>query len=165
MTLKNYTKALLLMVAVVIMSLYSCNPAKQYEKEEASAINDYLSKNPDLDFELKSSGLYYYDMEVGTGRTPVTHDTAYVMYTAKLLNGRVFDTNVDTNDTLIFAVDEGWMIQGLDEGITYMKGGGKALLLIPSSLAYGPTGYYTIGGYTPLLFEIYLVRVAPGPGK
>ncbi len=164
---KNYFKALWLPVTFLLVFLYSCNPARQYEKEEESQIQDYLSKNPGLHFELKPSGLYYYDVSVGTGITPVAHDTAYVMYTAKFLNGNVIDTNVGTTDTLIFAVDEGGMIKGLDEGITYMKGGGTALLLIPSSLAYGPTGFYNIGGYTPLLFEVYLSRVVqgPGPGK
>ncbi|HBE43065.1 MAG TPA: hypothetical protein DDW27_18040 [Bacteroidales bacterium] len=47
-----------------------------------------------------------------------------------------------------------------------MRGGGKALFLVPSRLAYGPTGnYYTIPGFTPLLFNVELVRVKQGPGK
>ena len=99
------------------------------------------------------------------GCTPVAHDTAYIFYTGKFLNGNIFDSNVGTKDTLVFPVGENYMIQGYDEAITYMKEGGKALILIPSSLAYGPTGWCTIGGYTPLLFEIYLVRIAKGPGK
>ncbi len=162
---KNYTKVLLLPLMIIMLVLFSCNPARQYEKDEQAAIDSYISQNPGIDFELKPSGLYYYDMQLGTGRTPVAHDTAYVMYTAKFLDGTVFDSNVGTTDTLIFAVDEGWMIPGFDEGVTYMKSGGKALLLVPSSLAYGASGYYPIGGYTPLLFEIYLARVAQGPGK
>ena len=63
---------------------------------------------------------------------------------------------------------EGYVIKGFDEGITYMKVGGRSLLLIPSKLAYGTSGYYTydasgnysgIPGYTPLLFDITLARV------
>jgi FKBP-type peptidyl-prolyl cis-trans isomerase len=47
-----------------------------------------------------------------------------------------------------------------------MRAGGKALLLIPSKLAYGSTGdYYYVGGYTPLLIDVALVRVKPGSGK
>lgn len=161
---KNYIKALWLPVTVLIISLYSCNPASQYEKEEASQIQDFLSKNPGLHFDLKPSGLYYYDVSVGTGITPVAHDSAYVMYTATFLDGTVIDTNVGTTDTLITAVGEGWLIPGFDEGLTYMKEGGTALLLLPSSLAYGPTGYYTIPGYTPLLFELSLSRVVQSTG-
>jgi len=46
-----------------------------------------------------------------------------------------------------------------------MDEGGKATLLIPSKLAYGTSGYYTIPGYTPLLYDVQLVKVIPGPGK
>lgn len=162
---KNYLKVLLLLAAILSVSLSSCDPGKKYEKEEKSEIQDYLSKNSNLAFELKPSGLYYLDEQVGTGRTPVAHDTAYVMYTGKFLNGNTFDTNVGTTDTLIFPVAENWMVAGFDEAITYMKEGGKSLVLIPSSLAYGPTGWYSIGGYTPLLFELYLTRIAKGPVK
>ena len=44
-----------------------------------------------------------------------------------------------------------------------MKEGGKATILIPSSLAYGTQGYYTIPGYTPLLYDVELVKVVAGP--
>jgi FKBP-type peptidyl-prolyl cis-trans isomerase FkpA len=165
MTGKNYIKVFLLLTAVLFVSLSSCDPAKKYEKDERAQIQDYLSKNSNLDFELKTSGLYYLDEQVGTGRIPVAHDTAYVMYTAKFLNGNIIDTNVGTSDTLIFPVAENYLIQGFDEAITYMKEEGKALLLIPSSLAYGTTGYFSIPGYTPLLFEVYLTRIVKGPGK
>jgi FKBP-type peptidyl-prolyl cis-trans isomerase len=40
-----------------------------------------------------------------------------------------------------------------------MKEGGKAILLIPSNLAYGPNGSGSIPGYTPLLFEFDLVDI------
>ena len=46
-----------------------------------------------------------------------------------------------------------------------MKPGGKSTLLIPSKLAYGAMGTYGISGYTPLLFDIELVKVVPYTGK
>jgi FKBP-type peptidyl-prolyl cis-trans isomerase len=39
-----------------------------------------------------------------------------------------------------------------------MREGRKALFLMPSKLAYGSAGYYGIPGYTPLLFEVVLVK-------
>lgn len=165
MTGKNYIRVFLLLAAVLFISLSSCDPGKKYEKDERAQIQDYLSKNSNLNFDLKTSGLYYLDEQVGTGRTPVAHDTAYIMYTAKFLSGNIIDTNVGTSDTLIFPVAENYLIQGFDEAIPYMKEGGKALLLIPSSLAYGPSGWLSIPGYTPLLFEVYLTRITKGPVK
>ena len=162
---RNIQPGLLFLTIVLMISLVSCDPAKKYEKEEAAKIENYLNSNKNLNFELKPSGLYYLEVEAGTGRTPVAHDTAYVKYTGKLLDGTVFDTNVGKVDSLIFPVAEGWLIYGFDEGITFMREGGKAMFLIPSKLAYGPSGYYIIEGYTPLLYDIELVKVKPGPVK
>lgn len=127
---------------------------------EEIKIQNYINNNPTLPFQLKPSGLYYLDQVIGTGSSLVTHDIAYVKYTGKFLDGEVFDTNVGKTDTLVFPVNEGWAILGFNEGITYMKEGGKATLLIPSILAYGPFGYYpVIPGNTPVLFDVDLVKV------
>ncbi|MBK7627544.1 MAG: FKBP-type peptidyl-prolyl cis-trans isomerase [Bacteroidales bacterium] len=162
---KNSFISLLIISTVLAFTLISCDPSKKYIEQEEDQIQDYLKSNPNLSFEQKPSGLYYVTIQQGTGIIPVKHDTAYIKYTGRFLSGNIFDTNVGTNDTLSVPVDEGWMIQGFDEGITYMKVGEKAQLLIPSKLAYGPTGYYLIGGYTPLLFDLELVKVKRGTGK
>lgn len=162
---KNSLTTLLIFSTVLTLILASCDPSKKYEQEEQDQIQDYLKSNPNLVFQQTSSGLYHVTIQEGTGIIPVKHDTAYIMYTGRFLSGNIFDTNVGTTDTLIVPVDEGWMIQGFDEGITLMKVGEKTQLLIPSDLAYGPTGYMIIGGYTPLLFDLELVKVKVGPGK
>jgi hypothetical protein len=126
---------------------------------EDGMIKEFINNNLSFPFQLKSSGLYYLDLLIGTGPAPATHDTAYVKYTGKFLDGTVFDSNDDIADTLIFPVNEGYLIAGFEEGITYMKEGGIALFLMPSKLAYGPEGYYIIPGYTPLLYRVALVKV------
>jgi FKBP-type peptidyl-prolyl cis-trans isomerase FkpA len=162
---KNTLITFLLISTVLTFTLVSCDPSKKYVEQEKDQIQDYIKSNPNLVFEMKPSGLYYVTIQQGAGIIPVKHDTAYIKYTGKFLSGNVFDTNVGTTDTLIVPVDEGWMIEGFDEGVTYMKVGEKAQLLIPSKLAYGPTGYMIIGGYTPLLFDLELVKVKRGPVK
>jgi len=156
----------MIFTAGLIASLVSCNPASKYEKAESESISNYLNTNSADTFKLETSGLYYHEVLAGTGLAPVAHDTAYVLYTGKYLNGNIFDTNTNTGGKiLVFPVAEGFLIAGFDEGITYMKAGGKATFLIPSNLAYGSQGYYSIAGYTPLLYEVELVKVAPGPAK
>ena len=150
--------------AGLVLLLVSCNPASKYEKAEKESIQNYLSNNSADTFDLKPSGLYYHNILTGTGRTPVIHDTAYVQYTGMYLDGTIFSSTTASSD-YVFPVAEGFVLTGFDEGITYMKEGGKARFLIPSSLAYGPGGYYSIPGYTPLLYDVTLVKVAPGPGK
>jgi FKBP-type peptidyl-prolyl cis-trans isomerase FkpA len=159
----NIKFLILLITAVLMISVISCDPGKKYEKEEQEKIQDYIVNNPEKNFIMQQSGLYYMEVKAGSGRMPVVHDTAYMKYTGKFLDGEVFSSNIGTKDTLIAPLGEGWLIAGLEEGITLMKEGGKATLLIPSKLAYGATGYYSINSYTPIIYDIDLVRVVPGP--
>jgi FKBP-type peptidyl-prolyl cis-trans isomerase len=165
--IKKYFQSVLLFLFVALMfSLGSCDPAKKYEKREKASIQDYLANNSDKNFELKPSGLYYHEVLAGTGRTPVLHDSAFFMLTVKFIDETVYYTNVGTKDTISCRVAEGELNYGLDEGITFMKAGGKATLLVPSNLAYGSSGNgYGIPGYTPLLYDIQLVRVKSNPEK
>ena len=154
----------LILAAVLLISLGSCDPSKKYEKAESREIQEYLTDNSNLNFELKTSGLYYLENVTGAGLSPTMYDSAYVNYSAMFLNGTVFDTNEGTGALYGFIVGEN--ITGFDEGIMLMKEGGKATLLIPSKLAYGTSGRYPyIQGYTPLLFDIELVIVRAASGK
>jgi FKBP-type peptidyl-prolyl cis-trans isomerase len=162
---KNIQAIRLFLIVVFMITLVSCDPSKKYREEEQSQIQSYLNSNTSLNFELKTSGLYYLEVTAGTGLTPGTHDTAYLKYTGSFLDGVVFSTNVGKTDTLIFPFNENVIIPGIEEGVGYMKVGGKSKLLVPSDLAYGTAGYNIIPGYTPLLFDIELVRVKPGSGK
>lgn len=158
---------LLLSSITILMAVVACNKTGKLEKEEQAEIDAYLARNSTLNFERKQSGLYYLELVKGTGRIPVKNDTAFIKYTGKFLDGRIFDSNAGSSKTLDIVVGTAGLIVGFAEGITYMAEGGKSLLLIPSSLGYGTTGSYGggISGFTPLLFEVTLVKVKVGPGK
>lgn len=162
---KRSFTGVLFISTMVILFLSSCDPGKKYKKQEQEEIDKYLSDNSELAFELKPSGLYYYDVLEGTGSTTSQSDTVYLFYTGKFLDGTVFDSNVASKDTLILPIGEGWLIPGFDEGIQYMKVGGKAMLLISSDLGYGSVGRGRIPGYTPLLFDVELLKVKVSPKK
>ncbi len=163
--MKLYSKILkpVTLTAAVFILLTACDPTDKYANEEKLKIQNYLSEHPEYSFVLKPSGLYYTDLVVGTGRQPVTHDTASVIYTGSYLNGTVFGTNVG-GDTLVYPVNENLFLPGFEEGVMNMKEGGKALVLLNSDLGYGNSGYY-FPAYTPVIFELMLIKVIPGPGK
>jgi FKBP-type peptidyl-prolyl cis-trans isomerase len=159
--IKKFSKSTLFFLIIsFIVLLVSCDPAKKYEKAEKDSINSYLDANSDQNFVKQESGLYYLEVLAGTGLQPVDLDTVSVYYTGKFLNGNTFDTNVGgTIFTFIIGVDN--IMTGFVEGIKLMKQGGKATILVPSNLGYGTQGYYTIPGYTALLYDIELVKVGP----
>jgi FKBP-type peptidyl-prolyl cis-trans isomerase FkpA len=156
MSRKSRFSAISFLFSAFVFLFSSCIKAPDYVAIEKQDIENYLADNPTLAFVKKESGLYYLEVTPGTGETVRLHDTAYVVYKGQFLDGTVFDPGTDT---LAFAVGAGDLVPGFDEGVSYMKAGGKSKLLIPSSLAYGATGYYIIPGYTPLLFDITLARI------
>ncbi len=157
--IKNF-RILLFYIAILFAgSLISCDPSKKYQKEEEESIQNFIATSGTQNFVLQPSGLYYNEILTGTGLMAVRGDSAYVRYSGKFLDGSTFDSNINKPKPYGFVV--GQNIVGFDEGITLMKAGGKAVLLIPSKLGYGAAGTFGISGYTPLMFEIELIKVVP----
>jgi FKBP-type peptidyl-prolyl cis-trans isomerase len=163
MTSKSYVKYFLVFSCLITAFIASCNPVDKKARAENEEIEKYFATNPSLDFVLYNSGLYYCELEAGSGLQAKVHDSAFIKHTVKYLNGTTIYTNVGTNDTLKQPVNEGWLLPGFDEGLTHMREGGKSLMLLPSYLAYGPKGFQTVPGYTPLLIEVNLVKIKPYP--
>jgi FKBP-type peptidyl-prolyl cis-trans isomerase FkpA len=150
---------LIVIAGIAIVSISSCNQSKKYEREERERIQTYLSSHDTLDFEKKPSGLYYMVDTAGTGPQVAVHDSVFIMFNGYYLTGTKFATNYGTTDTLNRRAGEGDFIAGVDEAITYMRAGGKSKVLVPSFLGYGNSGY-RIPAYTPLLYDIWLVRLS-----
>jgi FKBP-type peptidyl-prolyl cis-trans isomerase FkpA len=147
-----------IMVLILIFAV-SCEEEDDTNKEELM-IEAFIQERG-ITAEPTESGLYYIELEPGIGIVPGLGDTAVVNYKGMFLNGRVFDYSLG-EDTYEVVVGVSGVIAGWHEGLSYMKEGAKAWLLIPSNLAYGAAGRGSIPGYTPLLFEIELKRVKPG---
>ncbi len=107
-----------------------------------------------------ASGLIYEDLVVGEGPAAQVGDTVNVSYSGYLTDGTLFDSNVDSGQPLEFQLGSGYVIPGWDEGLVGMQVGGSRLLVIPPSLAYGPTGS---GGVIPanatLTFSVVLNEI------
>jgi FKBP-type peptidyl-prolyl cis-trans isomerase len=141
--------------------LYMQEMAKLEQRKfaEPGEIAEYL-KNNNITTAPTASGLYYVETVKGKGPKPEAGDTVRVHYTGRFLDGKVFDSSLDT-EPIEFNVGIGMVIPGWDEGIQMMNEGGKAKLIIPSNLAYGEGGVGDglIPPYTPLVFEVELVKV------
>ena len=101
------------------------------------------------------------DSVVGTGATATAGRRLTVAYTGWLYStsapankGMQFDSG-----TISFALGQGAVIAGWDQGLVGMQVGGKRTLHIPASLAYGRSGAGAIPPDAGLVFDVELLRV------
>lgn len=131
--------------------------------EQAKAAEDSITTQYIADNKIKvaptASGLYYIQKVAGKGAQAENGKKVSVHYTGRLLDGTVFDSSIERGEPIEFVLGEGRVIPGWEEGIAKMKEGGKATLLIPSSLAYGERGNQVIPPCSPLVFDVELVKV------
>lgn len=142
---------------------------------EEGKLAKYIAENK-LEPKKTDSGLQYVVKEEGSGDKPSTGDTVVVNYIGKLTSGKLFDTNDEElakkenkfnpmrqYEPIRFRVGHDPVIQAWTEGLQLLGKGAKATLLVPSSLGYGERGGGEIPPYAPLVFDIELVDIVPGP--
>ena len=136
------------------------------KKSEPKDREKYLKDN-NINVKPTADGLYYIEKAKGTGPQALAGKKVKVHYTGTLLNGKKFESSRDRNEPLEFILGSGQVIRGWEEGIAMMKQGGKATLIIPSSLGYMDQNKGTIPPFSTLVFDIELLEVnaATAPGK
>lgn len=109
-----------------------------------------------------ATGLVYVILDNGKGGDVKDGKKVSLHYTGTFRRGgKKFDSSVDRGAPLEFEYKVQRMIPGFEEGITYIKEGGKILLFIPYYNAYGKQGRPgSIPPYADLVFEIELLKVA-----
>jgi FKBP-type peptidyl-prolyl cis-trans isomerase len=162
------------LLILVLSVLPSCLKDDDGWEKEQKLLKQYLTAN-NITVEPTASGLYYIEEVEGTGAAVELGDYLIIEYTARLLTGLIFDST----DSLT-AVQNGFYIQGklygplkfklsyvsiigVKEGLTYMKEGGKARLIIPSDIGFGPYSYGNIPAYSTLIYDIELLEVIKDP--
>jgi len=130
-------------------------------------LQDYFAKN-NIKATKAPSGLYYTIQKPGSGPNVTQGQVVSMMYTGKTLDGKEFDSNIDTamshhGEPLTFKVGAHQMISGVDEGVTYFKKGTKATIYLPSPLAYGERGNQGIAPNAILMFDIEIKDVKDAP--
>lgn len=134
----------------------ACSEEKtiNYDAQNETEIKNYLSKNK-LDAKKTASGLYYVVKTEGTGKRPSSSANVTCYYKGYFTNGVVFDKS--DSDGIDFNLSR--LISGFSEGITLLKEGSEATLLIPSRLGYGTSGSRGVAPGSVLIFDVKLIKI------
>lgn len=160
------------------------------EGDEMAKLNAWVQVKNIPAEALMPSGMYYLSIKDGDGLSPDSGDFVIYSYKEKKLDGIIVDSdssyiaklyeffNINYHYVPVFTmfdnsnrVVEGYsryMLAGLYEGLGYMKEGGKATLIVPSSLAYGRSGKAinqstSIKPYESIIYEVELHKVVKNP--
>jgi FKBP-type peptidyl-prolyl cis-trans isomerase len=118
-------------------------------------------KEQEIDVEPTASGLYFLSLEQGNGKPVELGDMVTVHFEGRFLNGKFFDSTKKRNQVFEFVYGtELQVIPGLEEAIGRMREGEKALVILPSGLAWGDKGSSTgiIPPFTSVVYELDLVK-------
>ncbi len=126
-------------------------------------LKDYFAKN-NIHAIRTETGLYYTITKEGTGENAKAGEKVSMSYLGKLLDGKVFDKNVDDNFVntrpFTFTLGQHQVISGWDEGVQLLKKGSKATFYLPSHLAYGERGAgANIPPNSVLIFDVELLNI------
>lgn len=131
---------------------------REKQSSEADSIRDYIARNK-IKVEPTPEGIYIVTTRKGTGAQPQPMQDVTVHYTGKFLDGSVFDSSVDRGEPFTFTLGARQVIPGWEVAVSKMHVGEKATVIIPSDFAYGERGNYAIPPFSPLVFDIELLRV------
>lgn len=123
-------------------------------QSDMDIIDQYLQTNNQTAVK-DPSGIRYTILQQGTGETPCLESIVSASYTGKLLStGKVFDSSVSPIDFPLTNVILGWQLAFLKFNV-----GTKAVIYIPSQLAYGSNPRTNIPANSILVFEVNFTAV------
>jgi FKBP-type peptidyl-prolyl cis-trans isomerase len=129
------------------------------DERQKAAGPDYLAKMAAQKGAAKTaSGAVVLQVKEGAGASPTASDKVRVHYAGRLVDGKEFDSSYKRGQPAEFPLDG--VIKCWTEALQTMKVGGKATVVCPSDIAYGPNGRPpVIPGNAVLTFDVELLDI------
>lgn len=142
---------------------------EEKEKHEKEIMQNYLNQNNITDDQKTEGGIYFIEQVTGSGLQPHVDDYVVINFTGRYLEGlSIHETSIDSlkgdwdnassYQDFVYGplkIQFGYSIAGINEGLSLMKEGGKARLVIPSDKAFYD--------FNPLVYDVELLKVIRNP--
>lgn len=115
---------------------------------------------PGLESRSTESGVEYF--ELATGKKPVAREgnRVKVRYRCWSIQGELLEDTAARKSAVEIALGQGDVIQGLEDGLNGMGPGGRRRLIVPSDLAYGPSGHGRVPPYATLIYDVEVLAIS-----
>ncbi len=172
-----YKAVLLIMMMPVLLQGCKKDNTQELKDQEIRFLTQYLADN-NITQEPTASGLYYIEIEEGTGGGVAAEYIVDFEYTTKLVDGSFIGTSDEDlarekdifSETIMYGPIRMMVgftgVPGLDEGLTYMKENGIAEMILPSDIngmGGSATGYSP--SYSTHIYSIELINSFTDPEK
>jgi FKBP-type peptidyl-prolyl cis-trans isomerase FkpA len=167
----NKTLTVLLFAGLTLLLAAGClnNEWEDSEKHEQEIIKQYLEENDIPESSKTAGGIYFVEQDTGYGLAPLKDDYIVIDYVGRSIEGNsIHETTYDSlkdewpaSRSYTYYVYGpvkfvfGYSISGLNEGISMMREGGKATMVIPSDKAFYD--------FKPYVYDIELIKVIKDP--
>jgi peptidylprolyl isomerase len=148
---------------------------EEQEKEKIAQESTIIQKQwPDV--VETDSGLKYVIVKEGKGKIPESGSKVRVRYTGEILGGTKFFSTTEgipdddpPAEEFIMQIGQSHVTLGFDRAVIQMRVGEKRILVLPSPLAYGTSGFYAgeiqekkrfvISPNSTLVYEVELLEI------
>lgn len=154
------TKWLLLSFAVLAVG---CNKMLENQddtaiKENETLIEQYIQSNK-LAAIRDTSGLHYVvHVANPSGRRPSRGESVAISFKMFTLQGGFIDS-ASVKEPFTFPFGAGVMLPGLERGISQLRQGEKATILLPFYLAFGNVAYERVPAYSAIRVELEVLSI------
>jgi FKBP-type peptidyl-prolyl cis-trans isomerase len=126
------------------------------------SVKNYITANNLTGYTKTASGLWYKELQAGSGAAITPSSIVTIQFTGTLFNGFQTSQQYNTSDGTGVAIDLANDTRfGLVEGIQLVKPGAKLSLIMPSRLAFGGQAYTdsSIPIYSCMRYDINVLSV------
>jgi FKBP-type peptidyl-prolyl cis-trans isomerase FkpA len=141
------------------------------EQAEQKALEEYLSEK-NIHAEKQHEGYYLLVTKPGSGKEIKAGDVVSMNYSAHFLNGILFNSSSKSGQPYSFTVGKGEVITGWDLAMEKLRAGDRALIVVPSPLAYGSEGVqkpnskdYLIPPFSTLIIDVEVLKIEPSASR
>ena len=130
---------------------------EQLKEQEALLLQEYLKQNK-ITQRPTASGLIFIPVSPGKGPKLMAGQTIRCHLTGKLIDGQEFESTLG-RDPEVITVGSPELIDGLNEALLMMSPGGKAKVILPSSIGFGESDISSpIPPFSTLIFELNVLN-------
>ena len=140
--------------------LYEAEDAENQKRlEEEPAIIEKFVKDHNVQVTPTETGVYYLEITKGTGPIVDIGDMVSIHYNLYNIEDKLIETSYGA-EPMQFIYGRGEMVPGIEEALEYMRVGGKATIIVPSTMGFGDVAIdKELPANSTVVFDIELIDV------